>query len=529
MPTDYYNEYRKSLQSSNLCESGELGSFDPLILSITLPEKIELGLTNDDKPTPTRILNFGTYLHENMHWYQCIGTTYGLFRLLSSMAQTLCVFRYCRQIKDTRLEKPLYQFLVNSPPDGSNLGLQLNFAVNTWMDIEFANAFFEAPNLHVERIANDQFFGGLNHGALTYFGESFGLLSSCFPKSIKNTSFYQDSRKCIELGFKNANNLEISVPPLGASDIMESAAHISEIQYIQYSSSKSYSWISFKRLGYLDTKYLKAFNIFLNVTRLNIDDPCSPVVNLFLLICDIALNPSHGYPDVFSSWEDYVEKWHPGFRFFKICNYLANITNLTKWISSRNEGDNEDISNEICEAIGFETPISVAVKCQKILRSFGDETLEKEVDAYESSSPNFPARYLVGKHIKAMQVRQERPYFFAMPANDVRGDRDHRETITKLIESISPPFIRRKYSGIEMVIPKYNHVDENVLMRFHSTFARWLILLSLGRQLTVKRGPFKYAHKWTDSSKSDEDMKSFVENNFEKMSGHDLKHIRVLD
>ena len=114
-----------------------------------------------------------------------------------------------------------------------------------------------------------------------------------------------------------------------------------------------------------------------------------------------------------------------------------------------------------------------------------------------------------------------------MPANYVEGDRDQHETIDRLMESLAPPFIRRKYTGIEPVLPRYTHVDENVLKSFHSSFTRWLIMLSLGRQLTAKKGPFKYAHPWTDSSKTEEDFRSFVESDFTKTIGHKIDQIKV--
>ncbi len=530
MPTDYYNTYRESLRSSLLCKNGDWGSFDPLILSVTLTEKIQLGLSLDDDVTKERLFGWGTYLHENMHWYQCIGTTYGLFRLLSSMAQTHNIFQYSRRINDAILEKPLYQIVVNHPPDNSEFRRNLNIAVNTWMDIEFTNAFFESPDRHVDRIAHDHFFGGLDHGSLIYLGESLGLLVSCFPNSEQAERFHQDSRIIIDHGLENAKNHDIFVPPVGASDIMESAARISEIQYLQHSSGRKYSWSIYKRMGYLESKYLKAFNTFLQITRLNIgNDPCSSAVNLFLITCDIALNPSHGYPNVLSSWKDFIKEWHPGFRFFCICSYLANRKKLINEVAINTESEYKEMINEICNAIGYETPECVAAKCDKMLTKCGAEILVNQVDTYESDMPNFPVQYVVGKHVKAMRVRQRKPLFLAMPANYVEGDRDHQEAIDRLMEILTPPFVRRDYTGIEPVLPRYTNIDDKNLKSFHSTFSKWLIMLSLGRQLAAKKGPFKFAHPWTDSTKSEGELRSFVEDDFLKASGHALSNIKVSD
>jgi hypothetical protein len=527
--TDYYSDFREDLRSSLLGELGEWGSFDPLILSVTLAERIELGVPLGAEVTKERLFGWGTYLHENMHWYQCIGTTYGVMRLLSSMAQTFVLFRSSRLTSREAIAKPLYKFLTDCPPSNQRVHRLLNMAVNTWMDLEFTNAYFESPVLHAERIAKDPFFVGIDHGALMYLQESVGLLTGCFPQSGRANSFIKGLRLRVADGLENADAQKVVVPPVGASEIMESAARISEVQYLQHASGGRYSWTKYQRMGYLDSRYLSAFNLFLQATRLSVgDDPCSPVVNLFLLVCDIALNPTLGYPDVLNDTERFTKNWHPGFRFLKLCSYLRTVRNAKKWDSLSIAEDFEEFTNEVCSAVGFDGPVCVANKCIELLGSFGVETIVQQVTRYETRLPNLPVRYVIGKHAMAMKERTKLPFFPSMPASFVEGDLEYQESIDRVMASLDPPFVRRKNRGIEPVLPRYAEYDEGVLRTFQSSFTKWLLILSLGRQLAARRGPFVYALPWVDSSKTADELSSVVAEDFGAASGYSPVEINIL-
>ncbi len=62
--------------------------------------------------------------------------------------------------------------------------------------------------------------------------------------------------------------------------------------------------------GYLSGIYVEAFEAFLKLLNLERPDLSSdPIVGLFLLICDLAINPTRGLPlDIGTSFEDFTAR-----------------------------------------------------------------------------------------------------------------------------------------------------------------------------------------------------------------------------
>ncbi len=525
--TDYYNDFRQEIRSSLVTDNSEWGSFDPLVLSISLADRIEMGVALDAARTNEHLFGFGTYLHENMHWYQCVGTTYGVGRLLTSMAQSFGTFNRMRRAKLAKADiaKPLYRLLAETEPHKGASRQLFNQAVNNWMDIEFTNAYFEQPSKYFERIRQDRFFRSLRHGSLVYIYEFIKLLADCCTSA---GQYHEDSGQIILAELESSEHANQVVPPIGAAEIMEAAARISEIQYLQRASGRIYTWDKYKRMGLLEQKYIHAFNFFLKATLLDVgDDPCSSVTSLFLLVCDAALNPTVGYPRVIENPREFYRNWHPGVRFSVICSILRMLQKRISFRSLSVDRDFADLCRDLCSVAGFDDPLKVAEECVCLARSIGAEENLARLDSYSSNWPNLPAGYIIAKHLVAMKVRLQQPFFLSIPAQYTKGDFEHQQAIHDTMESLAPPFLRRNRGALQPIIPRESSISARTTEEFFSTLMKWLVLFNMGRQLVSRNGSFVYTLPWIDSARSTADVRKFVDDDFERLSGYCADEIKL--
>ena len=84
----------------------------------------------------------------------------------------------------------------------------------------------------------------------------------------------------------------VSIPPIGAHQIFEGQARFGQLQYLYFASGGKLTWYDVRAFGMLKGVYGEAFEKFLQYAELewppSIDHP---IVALFLLVCDIAINP----------------------------------------------------------------------------------------------------------------------------------------------------------------------------------------------------------------------------------------------
>ena len=66
--------------------------------------------------------------------------------------------------------------------------------------------------------------------------------------------------------------------------------------------------------------YQEAFDAYIEYTQFpepeNVD---SPQVAIFLLVCDLALNPGRGFPFPITAYEEFINDVDPSTRFFNLC------------------------------------------------------------------------------------------------------------------------------------------------------------------------------------------------------------------
>ncbi|MEA5088825.1 hypothetical protein, partial [Solidesulfovibrio sp.] len=177
---------------------------------------------------------------------------------------------------------------------------EVSVLLNTYFDIEFFKLISFAPS-NAHEYVNDKYFESLGHSyRITYEVVRWLISVSCKEDSDLFTVPCEWQSEFIKLrdrkveGFYYGSPVQLS--PVGGLAIFEGQARFSQLVYLYRASRGSCSWDQFRKAGYLSGIYVEAFQVFL--TLLDEEWPSEisdPLIGLFLLICDLAINPTEGF------------------------------------------------------------------------------------------------------------------------------------------------------------------------------------------------------------------------------------------
>src|SRR5205807_7845259 len=104
--------------------------------------------------------------------------------------------------------------------------------------------------------------------------------------------------------------------------------------------------------------YVEAFEIFLALSKSNwpenFDDP---LIGLFLLICDLAINPTRGFPLDIESFEEFIFDVDVGIRFVQLSVAIENHPHLRTAIRSCSRDEYVSVSEQIIGSARYDHPL----------------------------------------------------------------------------------------------------------------------------------------------------------------------------
>src|SRR5437879_4410183 len=113
-----------------------------------------------------------------------------------------------------------------------------------------------------------------------------------------------------------------------------------------------------ERYGFLSGIYVEAFESFLKLSESEwperLDDP---LVALFLLICDLAINPTRGIPLDIKSFVDFIRDVDVGVRFTLLCQAVVKLPHLKQAITDYSKAEYISVSEDLIGVVGFDHPI----------------------------------------------------------------------------------------------------------------------------------------------------------------------------
>jgi hypothetical protein len=163
----------------------------------------------------------------------------------------------------------------------------------------------------------------------------------------------------------------VAISPLGVREIFEGQARFAQLQYLYFASGSKLRWDDVRSKGMLKGVYSSAFENFLRLTELDwprtIDDP---VVALFLLVCDIAINPGAGFPMPLRTFVTFIEDVDPGIRFLFLCRTIATKRpDLGKAITQYSKTEYAEVSQALTRLLLVDSPLVMADTVTRWMRA----------------------------------------------------------------------------------------------------------------------------------------------------------------
>lgn len=213
---------------------------------------------------------------------------------------------------------------------------------------------------------------------------------------------------------------------MGLWEVLEDQARLVQLQYLHFGSGGRFGWEDARDMGMLGTMYSKAFETFLHLTDSEWPaEISSPLVGLFLAVCDMTINPGEGFPLPLTSPSTFITDNDPGMRIMFLCRMIAlkapRLKNLVKEYSAE---EYLEVTEQLSKLLLTPSPMAIAHAVVK----WSEEqnamiSLMKEEEAFQFSPMDMPARLLLSRYIVFNRDKVRRPEFMCWPGAWMAGER----------------------------------------------------------------------------------------------------------
>jgi hypothetical protein len=324
---------------------------------------------------PDGVQAFSTYLHETIHWWQHVGSTIGLLLSLSYPAQAHANYTQLKKLLAViGPKKSVYRLLetrgLDRTGDPTTPGGLANVILNNYFDMESFRLLVNSPAA-VRELVENPLFESIGHSYQVALANIVLTLASMFDKSFQ---FIPDARSWEkpfshlrtqkERGYYHGS--DVRVAPIAALEIFEGQARFGQLQYLYFASGGKLRWEDVASKGMLGGAYGSAFETFLRLAELawppTIDDP---TVALFLLICDMAINPGTGFPMPLLVFKTFIEDLNPAIRFLFLCRAIpTRLPHAAKAITQYARSEYAEVSEALSHALLLDSPLAIAKKLE---------------------------------------------------------------------------------------------------------------------------------------------------------------------
>ncbi len=325
----------------------------------------------------------------------------------------------------------------------------------------------------------------------------------------------------------------IGVVPIGAREIFEGQARFAQIQYLYVSSGCTASWSDFEEAGMFKDVYLLAFLYFLEVSGLKVPDKFDdPIIGLFLLVCDVAINPVEGLVLDLQDLSRLVKVHDPGHRFFNLCLAIKrDKAYFSNAICNYSADEYWEVSNRLCEAIGVASPLY-------LVETVGDWPVKQEEIAvlldedrtFKFSEANLPVRVFLARFIRLQMDKRLHPEFFCWSGiwmTELKKGPLSLHDAGVLFEEHRALFVDKDDGD---VYPRtFGNREEKPVQNTFDLFYYWVAIYDLTRQWLVGPGKFDFDFGWLTSNFSADVTKDWAARGFENAYGVRPDSFRIVD
>lgn len=506
------------------------GFYNHLVYILRLHPDVHQILNKVESGEPTNDLMPGeiyqatsTLFHENLHWWQFVGSTSGLIMSLSLPAQITSNLKFFKDyLALSGKKKPITTYSDNChrPDDTDDPEFRaINQILNTFHDIHFYKVRTKRPK-KITECYKSKYFESVGHSFNITYASSLGLIATTFDPDysfLPNPAAWQDEFRRLAdekvSGFYYGEK-SIGIPPIGTADLYEGQARFNQMLYLHTVSNKTLDWFQFRQVGMLHGLYESAFTLFLKI----LEEECpksvdSPLVALYLLLIDIAINPAEGFPFDIVEYEEFVNATDPGIRFVYLCNAVKHeYPEFKGLITEYSSEEYWVISTVLCEAIGVIPPIIYLEKFSSWCDN--EESIIKLMEDNEKFNfepGNLLVRLILARFLSFQQDKLKNPEFFCWPGIYLEGER--RNTTTDHFY-LKHQALFKENLNMDIAPSMLPGIDEKTLEDTAGEFYLAVVLFELCQQWILEPGDFEYNFQWLSKYYSSEDLESWAKNAF---------------
>jgi hypothetical protein len=514
---------------SSLKGTNTRGSYNPMQFVIRFRDDIHkaLKINSNHSFNFDRIQAFSTFLHENIHWWQHVGSNIGF---ISSLSYPVIAHLAHKDLKTLIKRKEQYKSIMDYDSyyysvHGKYDNMELNRILNNWYDILYARSFI-LDNKSIYQISKDRrFFLSLGHSFHILWSSSINILASTIDPTYKflpkiNEWFKEFERMEAEKIIGFVIDGDIGISPIGARAIFEGQARFNQLQYLTIASNNELLYSDFENMGMLSKIYIEAFDLFLEISK--IEKPTNfnnSIIGLFLLICDIAINPTEGFPLNVFYFESFIISNDPGIRFVTLCQIVK--LEKEKWINSVKEYSSQEyksLSIELSEAIACFSPLHGSSNVINWIQNESIKDLMNEEKNMKFSSENLSLRLFFSKYFRFQEDKLKYPNIFCWIGKCMTEEASSEINI-ELVEKIFYKHQALFIEDIDGEIKPILFTDfplENIQDTFNSFYGYNITYDMIIKWLT-ESGEFTYNYKWLSAKHKYQDMKEWVRKDFKNI------------
>jgi hypothetical protein len=488
--------------------------------------------------SPELIQAYSTYIHETIHWWQHVGSTSGLLLSLSYLAQVHSSMGELRDVLATiGAKKPLLAYtdqVLQEKGDAAQAELAAaNIAVNNALDVEFYKLYAYSPRENIQRLRQDNHFESVGHGYLIVYGQLVGMIADAIDPDFtvlpKITGWDKEAQRL------NAEKVEgfywrspVHLPDTGLRAIYEGQASFIQHQFLSNAVETPPSCAELRNSGQLFGIYIEAFECFLKRTESEWPETMiDPIIGLFLLVCDLAINPTRGFPIEIESFDDLILDVDVGVRFTRLCLAVKERPHLKKAITKYSKEEYVSVAAELTDLAGYDHPLSgLSVVVKRFEKAPGFAKLMEEHRTFEFDPMNIPIRVFLSHFISLCRDRLERPEFFCWPGAHLAGDKNQQDVRDIWLRHLSLFSDRGDKEGVypRRLPGRSDAAIMETFKRFYGTMA----LYDLTRQWLLADGPFVCDFEWISENYNQADADAWGNNTFKQAYGVTLDEFEIV-
>jgi len=533
-----------SMESNN---TRQHGSYNPIRFIIRLSPQIHNVLKDiEDDAHAKGALNFkqiqafSTFMHENIHWWQHVGSNFGFLSSLSyPVGAHLAYADLNTMIAKGEKYKPIISYdEMWFTKENKHDNPEINRLLNNCMDLIYAKQYAHSHE-NIRTILKDKrFFLNIGHcyhilwsATVNAIAELFDPQNTYMPDSNKWLSEFERLEKEEVEGFYIDSPVGIS--PLGTHAIYEGQARINQLQYLTIASGNTMIYDDFSVLGMCGEIYMEAYESFFELSKIEMPDNFNnSLVGLFLLVCEIAINPVDGFPFDVYHFETFIISNDPGLRFVMLCQAIGK--DINKWSNAVTEYTREEyamLSIELCKEIVCFAPIHGTVKVKEWIASEQalQELLQEET-ACSYRPENMAVRMFFAKYLRFQEDKFKTPQLFCWigkcMTNELPADLQ-AEQVLEVFNRQRALFIDDVDGDIYPMI--FDNYTEDDLLKTFNEFFVYNTTYDMIYKWIFEKGDFTFEYNWLTSKYSEEETTNWIRNNFKKLFNIYPEDIEVLE